>query len=258
MLLRGYAAGIFPMADSRDASDIFWVEPRTRAIIPLDRFHLSRSLARRLRSGQFRVTCDRAFHQVLLGCADRDETWINAAIERAKLNDNGRPKLIIARTEIGRGIPEVAGTAKAHGESGAKFAASARRGLGLPDELFYVSDLVREYFTQHARQQRQRYDAWQVVWNQWRQANPELARQLDDGIQRRLPADLVESIPAFAADYRARTVGRARRYAADEGELIDDESELVLSRFAALVQPAEVEALVDRLSQDLASRPDGG
>jgi leucyl/phenylalanyl-tRNA---protein transferase len=85
MLLRGYAAGIFPMADSRDAGDIFWVEPRSRAIIPLDRFHLSRSLARRIRSGRFRVTRDQAFHQVLLACADREETWINAAIERATL-----------------------------------------------------------------------------------------------------------------------------------------------------------------------------
>ena len=85
MLLRGYAAGIFPMADSRDAGDIFWVEPRSRAIIPLDRFHLSRSLARRIRSGQFKVTCDRAFHDVLLACADRNETWINSDIERATL-----------------------------------------------------------------------------------------------------------------------------------------------------------------------------
>jgi leucyl/phenylalanyl-tRNA---protein transferase len=85
MLLRGYAAGIFPMADSRDAGDIFWVEPRNRAIIPLDTFHLSRSLAKRVRSGGFTVTCDRAFHDVLLACADRDETWINQVIERATL-----------------------------------------------------------------------------------------------------------------------------------------------------------------------------
>jgi len=85
MLLRGYAAGIFPMADSRDAGDIFWVEPRNRAIIPLETFHLSRSLAKRVRSGHFTVTSDRAFHEVLLACADRDETWINQVIERATL-----------------------------------------------------------------------------------------------------------------------------------------------------------------------------
>jgi leucyl/phenylalanyl-tRNA--protein transferase len=85
LLLRGYAAGIFPMADSRDADDIFWVEPRSRAIIPLDRFHVSRSLARTLRLGRFTVTRDRAFAEVMRGCAEREETWINGEIERATL-----------------------------------------------------------------------------------------------------------------------------------------------------------------------------
>ena len=85
LLLRGYAAGIFPMADSRDADDIFWVEPRSRAIIPLDRFHLSRSLARTLRKGRFTVTRNRAFGDVIRACAEREETWINAEIERATL-----------------------------------------------------------------------------------------------------------------------------------------------------------------------------
>lgn len=85
LLLQGYAAGIFPMADSRDASDLFWVEPRSRAIIPLDKFHMSRSLRRTLRSGRFAVTLDRDFHRVVLACADREETWINAEIERAML-----------------------------------------------------------------------------------------------------------------------------------------------------------------------------
>jgi leucyl/phenylalanyl-tRNA--protein transferase len=85
LLLQGYAAGIFPMADSRDAADLFWVEPRSRAIIPLDKFHMSRSLRSTLRSGRFSVTLDREFHRVVLGCADREETWINADIERAML-----------------------------------------------------------------------------------------------------------------------------------------------------------------------------
>ena len=85
ILLRGYAAGIFPMADSRDADEIFWVEPRTRAILPLRRFRLSRSLARRVRRDQFSVTCDSAFAEVVRACADRAETWINADIERATL-----------------------------------------------------------------------------------------------------------------------------------------------------------------------------
>ena len=89
LLLQCYAAGIFPMADSRDAAELFWVEPRNRAIIPLGGalgdFHLSRSLRRRLRSGQFHVTHDRDFAGVIGACADREETWINAEIEHAML-----------------------------------------------------------------------------------------------------------------------------------------------------------------------------
>ena len=89
LLLQGYATGIFPMADSRDADELFWVEPRNRAIIPLDGFHVSRSLRRTIRSDKFIVTRDRDFAGVLAACADREETWINAEIERAMLALHG-------------------------------------------------------------------------------------------------------------------------------------------------------------------------
>jgi leucyl/phenylalanyl-tRNA--protein transferase len=89
LLLQGYASGIFPMADSRDASELFWVEPRQRAIIPLEGFHLSRSLRRTLRLGRFAVTHDRDFAGVITGCADRQETWINAELEHAMLALHG-------------------------------------------------------------------------------------------------------------------------------------------------------------------------
>lgn len=85
LLLQGYATGIFPMADSRDADELFWVEPRNRAIIPLDNFHLSRSLRRTLRSDRFTVTHDRDFAGVIAACADREETWINAELEHVML-----------------------------------------------------------------------------------------------------------------------------------------------------------------------------
>ena len=85
LLLRGYATGVFPMADSRDNDELFWVEPRVRAILPLSGFHLSRSMAKRLRSGRFRVTADQDFAGVLAGCADRPETWINRPIEEAMI-----------------------------------------------------------------------------------------------------------------------------------------------------------------------------
>ena len=89
LLLQGYASGIFPMADSRDADELFWVEPRNRAIIPLDRFHVSHSLNRTIRSGKFQVTRDRDFAAVISACADREETWINAELEQAMIALHG-------------------------------------------------------------------------------------------------------------------------------------------------------------------------
>ncbi|MDP5336618.1 MAG: leucyl/phenylalanyl-tRNA--protein transferase [Paracoccaceae bacterium] len=86
LLLNAYAAGIFPMAETRHDPDVFWVDPRRRGIFPLDRFHISRSLARRMRRWSHRVTVNRAFADVVDACADRDETWINAEIRRLYLD----------------------------------------------------------------------------------------------------------------------------------------------------------------------------
>jgi len=87
LLLRAYSVGVFPMADSRAANEVFWVEPKKRGILPLDKFHLSRSLAKTLRSDRFRVTADQAFPEVVRHCAeataDRPDTWINPDIEHA-------------------------------------------------------------------------------------------------------------------------------------------------------------------------------
>lgn len=84
LLLKAYRAGIFPMADSRDDPEVFWVEPRRRAILPLEGFHLSRSLARTLRRDRFTVTCNVAFESVIDACAaprpEADESWISGRI----------------------------------------------------------------------------------------------------------------------------------------------------------------------------------
>lgn len=77
ILLSAYAGGIFPMAEHRGDDELFWVDPRQRGVLPLDDFHISRSLAKTLRSGRFTVTYDVNFAGVVLGCADREETWIN-------------------------------------------------------------------------------------------------------------------------------------------------------------------------------------
>jgi leucyl/phenylalanyl-tRNA--protein transferase len=85
MLLKAYAAGIFPMADGRDAPQVYWVEPRKRGVMPLNAFRLSRSLAKTLRSGRFETTADQAFVEVVRLCAEeaenRQSTWINHQIE---------------------------------------------------------------------------------------------------------------------------------------------------------------------------------
>lgn len=80
LLLGAYAAGVFPMAETRDDPDVFWVDPRRRGVIPLNGFHISRSLARRMRRGGIHASMDTAFELVLDACADRKETWINETI----------------------------------------------------------------------------------------------------------------------------------------------------------------------------------
>ncbi|QBY00915.1 leucyl/phenylalanyl-tRNA--protein transferase [Rhodophyticola sp. CCM32] len=80
LLLRAYAAGIFPMSEGRDDPDLFWVDPQRRGILPLDGFHMSRSLARRIRAEPFDIRVDTDFEATVQGCADREETWINAEI----------------------------------------------------------------------------------------------------------------------------------------------------------------------------------
>lgn len=82
ILLRAYAMGIFPMSEGRDDPEIHWVDPRRRGVLPLDGFHVSRSLLRTLRSGRFRVTVDTVFEAVVEACADRDETWISHRIQQ--------------------------------------------------------------------------------------------------------------------------------------------------------------------------------
>ncbi|QGX98493.1 leucyl/phenylalanyl-tRNA--protein transferase [Roseovarius faecimaris] len=80
LLLQGYAQGVFPMAESREDPSVFWVDPSDRGILPLDGFHISRSLARRMRRGGYDITLNQCFDEVVLACADRQDTWINAQI----------------------------------------------------------------------------------------------------------------------------------------------------------------------------------
>jgi leucyl/phenylalanyl-tRNA--protein transferase len=86
LILRAYAAGIFPMAEDADSPDLFWVSPEKRGVLPLDGFHISRSLRKTMKTREFSVRVDTDFDAVIDGCAtegeDRDSTWINPEIRR--------------------------------------------------------------------------------------------------------------------------------------------------------------------------------
>jgi len=125
---------------------------------------------------------------------------ISKAVADAKATDNGKPKFIIAKTTIGKGIPEVAGTAAGHGEGGAKFAEEARKGLGLPEETFFVSDETMLFFAERTTALQAEHDEWRKTFDAWAGANPDLAKMLDDAVNQRVPTDLLERIPEFAED----------------------------------------------------------
>src|ERR1700753_3486833 len=84
LVLKAYAYGVFPMAKSRQDTDLFWVQPKLRGVIPLDKFHVTRSLKKRMRRGDFTVTVDADFGAAMAGCAEaaegRADTWINDRI----------------------------------------------------------------------------------------------------------------------------------------------------------------------------------
>jgi transketolase len=127
------------------------------------------------------------------------------AFNVAKRRDNGKPQFIIAHTLIGKGIPEVAGTYKAHGEAGAKFVDASRKALGLPDEHYFVSQDVYDYFAQHKKTLLAEYDRWEKTYDAWRTKNPDKAKLLDDGLARKVPSDLMSKIPDFPNDAKLAT-----------------------------------------------------
>ncbi len=134
-----------------------------------------------------------------------DLAAILKAINKAKKAKSGRPQLIIAKTIIGKGIPEVQGTSKGHGEGGAKFADAARKGLGLPADHFFVSEQVRAYFADHKKRLKRGYAKWKKAYNAWREAHPDKAALLDSAGTAPVASALLEKIPAFAADAKLAT-----------------------------------------------------
>ena len=130
------------------------------------------------------------------------------AIAKAKASTSGKPQFLIAKTIIGKGIPEVSGTNKAHGEGGVKFVTEARKALGLPDETFFVAPQTKAYFEARKKSLGAAHAEWQKTFQAWRTANAELARELEDSIAGKVP-DLLKAIPAFdpASNIATRKAG---------------------------------------------------
>jgi leucyl/phenylalanyl-tRNA---protein transferase len=121
LLLRAYASGVFPMAESADSESLFWVDPDRRGILPLDGLRVPRRLARSFRVGAFEIDIDRDFGAVVDACADRPETWINPTIRRLylELHRHGRAHSVEIRQDgrLAGGLYGVALGAAFFGES---------------------------------------------------------------------------------------------------------------------------------------------
>jgi len=122
---------------------------------------------------------------------------IHEAYEKARHATTGRPQLVILKTVIAKGISEVAGTNKGHGEAGVKFVDAARKGLGLPEEKFFVSKETRDYFQGHKEKLVKEYEEWEKLFSAWRSANPELAALLDSAKVAPDASALFSTIPKF-------------------------------------------------------------
>jgi transketolase len=134
-----------------------------------------------------------------------DLAAVHETLSAAKASNSGKPKFIVVRTLIGKGIPEVAGTQKAHGEGGAKFVVEDRKKLGLPDERFFVSDEVKQFFASKRSELGDKHAAWKKTYEAWRAKNPELAKELDDANAWKVPANLSAKVPEFPADAKLAT-----------------------------------------------------
>ena len=137
---------------------------------------------------------------------------VQKAISNAKGANNGKPKLIICRTVIGRGIPEIEGTNAAHGEAGVKYVDGSKSGLGLPDEKWFVSDGTRDFFKDVQAKNKATYDDWQKTFSAWEKANPDLAKTLKQGVDKTAQPsadEMFAAIPCLEAGTEATRVSGA-------------------------------------------------
>lgn len=160
---------------------------------------------------------------------------VETAVRAARLEKNGRPKLIIANTVIAKGVPGFEGTTKGHGEGGAKLWAEAHANWGLPtDQQYYVSEEVRSYMAGLKAEREAAYAEWKAVYDAWRAANPDKAAELDGGMALAAngldPVDGTKMIPAFAPGAKLAT----RASGADAENALANECPALISTSADL------------------------
>jgi len=134
---------------------------------------------------------------------------VEDAISTAKANDNGKPKLIKCNTIIGKGMEETEGTNAAHGEAGVPYVDKAKENIGLPvDEKWFVSEGTRDFFGDIKAKNKESYDEWTKTFEAWKEANPELAAQLDMAVNDSVPTaeEMIKEIPITGAEKEATRV----------------------------------------------------
>jgi len=138
-----------------------------------------------------------------------DLELVENTIAAAKDNNNGKPKFIKCNTIIGKGMEETEGTNAAHGEAGVPYVDKAKKSIGLPEgEKWYVSDDTRSFFADVEKENKAKYDAWQSTFGEWKAANPELAKQLDDAVEDNVMSaeDMIKEIKPLEAGAEATRV----------------------------------------------------
>merc|ERR1712084_138313 len=138
-----------------------------------------------------------------------DLAVVEETIQKAKDSNNGKPKFIKCNTIIGKGMEETEGTNAAHGEAGVPYVDKAKKNIGLPDgEKWFVSEGTRDYFSEVQKKNEAAYDEWQATSAAWKEANPELAKQLDDAVNDNvMPAEeMIKEMPPLEAGAEATRV----------------------------------------------------
>jgi transketolase len=140
-----------------------------------------------------------------------DLETVEKTIAAAKASNNGKPKFIKCNTIIGKGMEETEGTNAAHGEAGVPYVDKAKENLGLPvDEKWFVSAGTRDFFSEVQKTNAAAYGEWQKTYSAWKEANPALAKQLEDSVADNvMPAeDMIKEIPELKSGAEATRVSQ--------------------------------------------------